>query len=114
MKRKTTLAGLLLLAAMPLAAFGADPAGDPYVPPASPGPAAPGSGPSSPGSAPSAKEKLPPFGSLDTNRDGHLTKAELKAAPDVQSRFKELDTDRDGKISVTEYSKALESKEPKS
>lgn len=102
MKRKTTLASLFLLAAMPLATFAADTANRP-------GTAAPAAGPS----APSAKEQMPPFGTLDTNRDGNLTKAELKAAPDLKSRFNELDSDRDGKISVTEYSKALEPKEPK-
>lgn len=41
--------------------------------------------------------------SLDTNRDGYLTKDELAGSPGMVHNFDAIDTDHDGKISKAEW-----------
>ncbi|MDM4768882.1 hypothetical protein [Solimonas sp. SE-A11] len=43
------------------------------------------------------------FGSLDTNADGKLTRAEVKSNTELTARFKALDKNKDGKLSSDEY-----------
>ena len=43
------------------------------------------------------------FGSLDTNADGKLTRAEVKSNTELSARFKALDKNKDGKLSSDEY-----------
>lgn len=45
------------------------------------------------------------FGSIDTNRDGRLSTAEVQSHSDLKSSFATLDADRDSYLSQTEYSK---------
>ena len=40
---------------------------------------------------------------LDSNRDGYLTKSELKGSPALVHNFDRLDTDHDGKVSQAEW-----------
>jgi EF hand domain-containing protein len=42
--------------------------------------------------------------SLDTNRDGKISREEAKASSELSSRFNELDKDRDGSLSAQELS----------
>lgn len=98
MKRNTTLATLLLLAALPLAAGAADAAApvpaEKMPPPAPAGDAAKG-------------ETPPLFKELDGNKDGYVTKDEAKRSAEVTARFAELDADRDGKVAAAEFRKGM-------
>ena len=42
------------------------------------------------------------FGSLDTNKDGYLSREEARSPADLNRRFNELDKDRDGRLSPQE------------
>lgn len=100
MKFKTTLAPLLLLAALPLGAISAEPAK-----------AAPAAKEAAPAAAPAAKdEPMPLFKELDANHDNFVTKDEAKRSAEVLARYKELDTDRDGKISGAEFKQGMQPK----
>lgn len=100
MKRNTTLATLLLLGALPLAAVAADTMGR-------------GSSSSNPtSSSTSARDdQTQLFNQLDSNHDGYVSKEEARRSADVTSRFKELDADHDGKISSEEYRKGEQPKQ---
>lgn len=96
MKRKTRIATVLLLGAVPLAALATDQA-------------QPSSGASPRQSAPPAKDQAPPmFKELDSNLDGYITKPEAARSADVTARFAQLDANHDGKISVAEYNEGLQ------
>lgn len=96
MKSKISIATLLLLGAVPLAALAVNPA-------------PPSSGASPTQSAPAAQDQVPPmFKQLDTNHDGYITKAEAVRSADVTARFAQLDSNHDGKISVAEYNEGLQ------
>ena len=43
------------------------------------------------------------FNSLDKNRDGYLTRAEVRGNPHLASNFKAADRNKDGKLSRAEY-----------
>jgi Ca2+-binding EF-hand superfamily protein len=43
--------------------------------------------------------------SLDTNKDGAVSKSEAAAAPDIAKEFSKLDKNHDGKLDETEFSK---------
>ena len=55
-----------------------------------------------------ASSANPTFQSLDKNRDGFLSRAELKGSPH-EKNWKALDKDRDGKISQAEFAAASNS-----
>ena len=40
---------------------------------------------------------------LDSNKDGYLTKDELKGSPALVTHFDKIDTDHDGKLSQAEW-----------
>ncbi len=90
MNCKTSLATLLVLGALPLAAIAAD-----ATPP----------GGTTPGSAPTAGgDATPPmFKELDSNKDGYVSRDEAKRSAEVTARFSELDKDRDGRLTVSEF-----------
>lgn len=46
-----------------------------------------------------------PFATLDTNKDGRLSQAEIHANVDLNGRFATLDTDGDTYLSQSEYGK---------
>lgn len=46
-----------------------------------------------------------PFATLDTNKDGRLSQAEVRANADLNSRFTILDSDSDTYLSQLEYGK---------
>jgi len=48
------------------------------------------------------------FVALDRNRDGHISKVEALANPEVYKRFSAFDTDKDGLLSESEYALAME------
>lgn len=50
----------------------------------------------------------PDFVALDRNRDGHISRVEALANPEVQKRFTAFDSDRDGLLSEAEYVAAME------
>lgn len=90
MKRNHTLATLLVLGTLPMAAIAADPA---------------------PSAAAAAKEAPAPlFTQLDANKDGYLTKEEAKRSAEVTASFSKLDADRDGKIAANEFRMGMEPK----
>ena len=94
MKRQTSLATLLLIGALPLAAIAAD-----------------ATQPTQQGSQ-SVKEETPPmFQQLDTNHDGYVSKEEAKRSADLTARFNQLDTNHDGLISAEEYKKGEQIKQ---
>ena len=43
------------------------------------------------------------FGSLDTNKDGSIQRAEIAAHADLAAKFKGADKNSDGKLSRSEY-----------
>jgi len=43
------------------------------------------------------------FGSLDTNKDGSIQRAEIAAHADLAAKFKDADKNSDGKLSRSEY-----------
>jgi hypothetical protein len=49
------------------------------------------------------------FGTLDTDHDGRISRAEAGASEDFSGRFKTLDTDGDGFVSNAEYREGLRS-----
>jgi hyperosmotically inducible protein len=51
------------------------------------------------------------FVTLDRNRDGHISKVEALANPEVQKRFAAFDQDRDGRLSEAEHAAAMEDNE---
>jgi hypothetical protein len=53
----------------------------------------------------STKTAPPQFRSLDTNKDGRVSKDEVKSHADITSSFATLDSDRDTYLSETEYGK---------
>ena len=53
----------------------------------------------------------PDFVALDRNRDGHISKVEALANPEVQKRFAAFDQDRDGLLSEAEHAAAMEDNE---
>lgn len=85
-----TLATLILLAAMPLAATAADTT-----------PGAPDSGRSAATGSPA--EAPPMFKELDKNHDGQISQAEAKRSADVSARFSAIDTDKNKQISLHEW-----------
>lgn len=85
-----TLATLILLAAMPLAATAAETT-----------PTAPDSGRSAATGSPA--EAPPMFKELDKNHDGQLSQAEAKRSADVSARFSAIDTDKNKQISLHEW-----------
>lgn len=96
MKYKTSIATVLLLGALPVAALAANPAEQ-------------SSGASPAQSAAAAPDQVPPmFKQLDSNHDGYITKAEAARSADVTARFDQLDANHDGKISLAEYSNGLQ------
>lgn len=99
MKRRISLATLLLLAALPLRVIAAEPAQS-----------ATGTAATAP-AAPAAKEEPAPlFEQLDVNHDGYVTKEEARRSAEVTARFKELDADGDGRISAGEFRKTMQPK----
>lgn len=99
MTRKTGIAALMLLGAMPLAAFAASTAQQP----------APGAAASTPADPAKSQAEPPLFQQLDANHDGYISKAEAKRSANVSANFAKLDTNRDGRISVNEYEKGMKS-----
>lgn len=98
MKCKTSVATLLLLGALPIAAFAADPA-------------QPATGSSPPMATSGAKDPPAPlFLQLDVNHDGYITREEAKRSADITARFERLDTNHDGKISSDEFKSGMQSK----
>ncbi|HJV93067.1 MAG TPA: EF-hand domain-containing protein [Azonexus sp.] len=85
-----TLATLILLAAMPLAATAAEPT-----------PSVPDSGRSAATGSPA--EAPPMFKELDKNHDGQISQAEAKRSADISARFSAIDTNKDKQISLTEW-----------
>ena len=78
---------------------------------------APANGPANPGAMPPHTQ----FSSLDTNKDGRISKDEIKSNAELTSSFSNLDTDHDSYLSESEYGKwkampdaKSGSKEPKS
>jgi hypothetical protein len=105
MKRKSSIATLLILGTLPLAAVCADQMQPPRTHLAAS--SAPGYRPGRAG-----EEAMPPmFKKLDMNHDSYLTKDEAKASVEVSSKFSSLDADNDGKISVSEFSKGMQMKQ---
>jgi hypothetical protein len=54
------------------------------------------------------------FGTLDTNKDGRISLAEARAAPDLYASFDMLDSNHDGYLSPAEFQawpRALKSKD---
>lgn len=87
---RQTLATLILLAAMPLAATAADTT-----------PSAADSGRSA---ATGSSAVTPPmFKELDKNNDGQISQAEAKRSADISARFSALDADKNKQISVSEW-----------
>ena len=43
------------------------------------------------------------FATLDTNKDGSVTRAEIAAHADLAAKFKDADKNNDGKLSRSEY-----------
>lgn len=119
MKLRTTLAPLLFLAALPLAAVSAENeaadssaneqiAANPMNRGSSDERSSPMSGQGgttgmsqSPGSSGDSNM----FHELDTNRDGFISKEEARRSADVSARFNDLDTDKDNRISAAEFRK---------
>src|SRR6188474_2777734 len=58
-----------------------------------------------------ANTQRPDFAALDRNRDGHISKVEALANPEVQKRFAAFDADKDGRLSEAEYAAAMEDNE---
>lgn len=85
-----TLATLILLAAVPLAATAAETT-----------PTAPDAGRSAATGSPAATP--PMFKELDKNNDGMISQAEAKRSADVSARFSAIDTDKNKQISLTEW-----------
>ena len=85
-----TLATLILLAAMPLAATAADTT-----------PTAPDSGRSAATGSPA--EAPPMFKELDKNHDGQISQTEAKRSADISARFSAIDTDKNKQISLHEW-----------
>lgn len=54
--------------------------------------------------APAAGGSSAGTASLDTNRDGVISREEAKASSELSSRFNELDKNRDGSLSAQELS----------
>lgn len=50
------------------------------------------------------KSKAPEFSELDTNRDGAVSKKELRAHQDLVAHFQDADVDRDGLLTRSEFS----------
>ena len=74
-----TLASLILLAALPLAATAAEPTAG-------------------------SKAGTPPmFSELDTNHDGQVSQSEAKRSADISARFSALDVDKNKQISLSEW-----------
>ena len=48
------------------------------------------------------------FVALDRNRDGHISKVEALANPEVHKRFSAFDTDKDGRLTEAEYALVME------
>lgn len=48
------------------------------------------------------------FVALDRNRDGHISKVEALANPEVHKRFSAFDTDKDGRLTEAEYASVME------
>lgn len=108
MKRKISLATLLVLGALPFGAIAADAADQPKPMdhPAIRSESAP-----TPPTSPAAKEEPAPlFKQLDANGDNYVTKDEAKRSADVTARFSEVDKDRDGKISSVEFKEGMHAK----
>ncbi len=57
------------------------------------------------GYAQGAKQELKPvaFATLDTNKDGKISRQEARAAPDLADAFDALDTNHDGFLSPAEF-----------
>ncbi|HLO63183.1 MAG TPA: EF-hand domain-containing protein [Azonexus sp.] len=101
MKCNTSLATLLFIGALPLAAIAADAT----TPPGG------GSTPGSSSTATGRDDAIPPmFKELDTNKDGYVSHDEAKRSAEVTARFSEMDTDRDGRITVSEFRKGAQPK----
>ncbi|MCG2578697.1 EF-hand domain-containing protein [Dechloromonas sp. XY25] len=99
MNCKTSLATLLFLGALPLAAMAAD-----ATPPG-------GSTPGASSTATGGDDAIPPmFKELDANKDGYVSRDEAKRSAEVTARFSEMDTDRDGRITVSEFRKGTQPK----
>ena len=91
-----TLATLILLAAMPLAATAAD------TSPSTSGSS--GASDSGRSAATGSSAVTPPmFKELDKNNDGQISQAEAKRSADISSRFSALDVDKNKQISVSEW-----------
>lgn len=52
------------------------------------------------------KMSMPDFKSLDTNKDGVVSKDEAGTNSDLSAKFDALDADKDGNLSTSEYAKA--------
>jgi hypothetical protein len=98
MNCKTTLATLLFLGALPLAANAAD--------------STTPEGSSTTGSSAAAgrEEAGPLFKALDSNKDDYVSRDEAKRSAELTARFSELDTDRDGRLAASEFKKGTQSK----
>jgi len=57
-----------------------------------------------PGGGPPAAE----FAALDRNRDGHVTRIEALADPEIYKRFAQFDANKDRQLSLAEYLAARE------
>ena len=57
-----------------------------------------------PGGGPRAAE----FAALDRNRDGHVTRIEALADPEIHKRFAQFDANKDRQLSLAEYLAARE------
>lgn len=101
MTRKTGIAALMLLGAMPLTALAASDMQQPASGAAAAAPAAPAADPAM------AKAEPPLFKQLDTNHDGYISREEAKRSATVSAKFDQLDANHDGRISVDEYVKGV-------
>lgn len=122
MKLRTTLAPLLFLAALPLAAVSAeneaaDSSANEQIA-ANPMNRGSGDERSSPMSGQGGTTGMSPsagssgdsnmFHELDTNRDGFISKDEARRSAEVSARFNDLDTDKDNRISASEFRKSAQ------
>ena len=98
MNCKTTIATLLFLGALPLAANAADPT-------------TPQSGTTTGSSTATGREEAAPlFKELDSNKDEYVSRDEAKRSAEITARFSELDSDRDGRLAASEFKKGAQSK----
>lgn len=49
------------------------------------------------------KSSKPDFSELDANRDGAVSKQELRGKQDLVAHFADADTDRDGRLTQSEF-----------